>query len=331
MPSAAADDETLDASGVAPAAPFSAARTRSVASSVAAARDADALMRDYAELTKPGITMLVLITTFVGFVAGSGPGDLPFVTLLVTLAGTYLVVAGASALNHVIEAGPDALMRRTRQRPLPARRMTIDRALAFGLSLTAIGLVLLAAGGAGMLAAFITGLSWLLYVLVYTPLKRVTTAATIIGAVPGALPPVIGWTAASGQLGAGAWVLFGILFLWQFPHFLALGWMYREDYARGGFVILATADPSGAASCRQALLYALVLLPVSLLPTVMGFAGVPYFVTALILGAGYIFAAARTFGPDIDRRMRTLFRYSIIYLPLMLVVIALERLGGTLA
>lgn len=289
------------------------------------------MLRDHAELTKPGITMLVLITTFVGFVAALPVGGpTPVGLLLATLLGTYAVVAGASALNHVLEARPDALMRRTRHRPLPAGRVSIERALAFGLALTGAGLAVLALG-TGLQATLLAGASWVLYVLVYTPLKRVTTAATIVGAVPGALPPVIGWCAASGDLGAGAWTLFGILFLWQFPHFLALGWMYREDYARGGFVNLATIDPTGEMTRRQAILYAIALVPVSLLPTPLGFAGPAYFVCALLLSLGYAAVALRTLGEPLDRRMRTLFRTSIAYLPVLLTVIVLERLVAHLA
>lgn len=286
--------------------------------------------RDYAALTKPGITFLVLVTTLVGYIAGTPDvAAIDPLRLFHTILGSLAVVAGASALNQVIERDADALMRRTRQRPLPTGRISVPSALAFGLILSAFGVIWLGAM-AGALPFLVAAISWVLYALVYTPMKRLTTAATIVGAIPGALPPVIGWTAATDDLSYGGWVLFAILFLWQFPHFLALGWMYREDYQRGGMPTLAHSDPSGAMSRRQAIIYAMALLPVSLMPALAGMAGPVYFVAALILGAGYIIKAFQCQEDDMDRRMRGLFLYSIVYLPTLLGVLVAERLAMAL-
>jgi protoheme IX farnesyltransferase len=271
---------------------------------------------DFLQLTKPRITLLVVLTTLVGFLEASpAPRDLGL--LAHTLLGSALTAAAASALNQWGERHADKAMRRTMHRPLPAGRLRPAQALAFGLALLVAGTGWLAANvnGLAALLAFLTAAS---YLMAYTPLKRVTSLATVIGAVPGALPPLGGWAAATGHLGLGAWVLFFIVFFWQMPHFLAIAVLCREDYARAGFRVLPVADPDGMSTGRQALLYALALLPFSLLPTVLGLAGPWYFTAALALGGAYAWTSLRLMLAPTDLgRARTLFRLSLLYLPVL--------------
>ena len=215
---------------------------------------------DFLELTKPRITTLVVITAGVGYAVGAPRGIEPaaFVALLI---GTALVAGGASALNQYWEREADARMERTRLRPIPAGRMAPPEALAFGLAVAGAGLVLLATINA--LTATLGLAALASYVLAYTPLKRITSLCTVVGAIPGALPPMMGWAAARGSVDAGAWALFGILFLWQLPHFLAIGWIFREDYARGGFPMLTVLDGDGRSTARQMMLYSAALIPVT--------------------------------------------------------------------
>src|SRR4051812_34642920 len=251
-------------------------------------------LSDLSEMTKPGITMMVVLTAGLGFFLAGG--QISFLLLVYTLLGTGLVSAGASVLNHVIEREPDALMRRTENRPLPAGRMNPDVALLFGVTLGVAGLVELALA-VNLMTALLGAAALTGYVFVYTPLKRITSLATIVGAVPGAIPPMMGWSAVRGQLDPAAWVLFGILFFWQMPHFLAIAWLCREDYARGGFPMLTVSDTTGSRTARQMILYGVALIPVSLLPSVLGLMGTLYFVCALILGLvylGFSFGFART-------------------------------------
>src|SRR5688572_10953317 len=219
------------------------------------------------ELTKPRITLVIGLTTLAGFFLGSR-GVLEAALLARTLIGTALTAAGASALNMVLEREWDAKMRRTRNRPLPAGRLQLPEALIFGIVLAAAGILYLTLS-TNWLAGVIAALTLVTYIFVYTPLKRRTSLCTIVGAVPGALPVVGGWVAARGLLAIDAWLLFIIVFFWQLPHFLALAWMYREDYARGGFPMLPTLDPEGKSTGRLIVLNTLALLPVSLAPTVM--------------------------------------------------------------
>jgi len=246
------------------------------------------------------------------------------VVLLCALAGTGLVAGGASAFNQVIEREPDGLMRRTRRRPLPDGRLQSGESLIFA-SLTAGAGLLLLALGANLLSAVVALATLLTYALIYTPLKRVSSFATVVGAIPGALPPVIGWAAARDSLSQGAWVLFAIVFLWQLPHFLAIAWIYREDYARAGFPMLPVIEPDGRSTARQACVYAAALLPVSLAPTLIGMTGTAYFFGALALtllyfGLALQFARTRSI-PD----ARRLFFGSIIYLPLLWIVMIASR------
>lgn len=279
-------------------------------------------LADYVELTKPGITRMVLLTTAVGFAAAPGAFEaLPFLHALV---GTGLVAAGASVLNQHYERLVDARMARTRERPIAAGRVRPASALAFGLLLGGAGTAYLAFMST-LAAAVLALLSLLSYWLVYTPLKPRTSISTIIGGIPGALPILIGWAAARGEFGAPAWALFGIMFLWQIPHFLALAWIYRDDYRQGGLAMLSVEDPRGESTSRQALVYALALLPVSLLPTAYGLTGTVYFAVALAAGLVYTALAGALVRHRDLRRARRLFFGSLLYLPIVLGLLVLDR------
>jgi protoheme IX farnesyltransferase len=257
--------------------------------------------------------LMVVITALVGYVLAS-PGPIVVPHLLATLAGTALVAAGASALNMLLERHIDALMLRTRARPLPAGRLRPAEALAWGLALTSMGLATLA-WVAGPLPALVALVTWASYLFVYTPLKPHTSLSTVIGAFPGALPPVIGWVAARGALEPGAFVLFAILFLWQIPHFLAIAWIYRDDYARGGLPMLPVLDPDGRITGRQAVANSLALLVVSLTPTAAGLAGSTYLVGAIALGLAFSAVAVWAAAARNTRAARALFLASLVYLP----------------
>jgi protoheme IX farnesyltransferase len=286
----------------------------------AASRSAAA---DYIELTKPRITLMVVLTAFVGYALGATGGVLTG-RLAATLVGTALVAAGASCLNMVLERRTDSLMLRTRTRPLPAGRLRPPEALAFGLALTTTGLALLA-WRTGALAAAVAFVTWASYLFLYTPLKTRTSLSTVVGALPGALPPVIGWAAARGQLEPGAFVLFAIVFLWQIPHFLAIAWIYREDYARGGLPMLPVLDPDGRITGRQAVANTLALLLVSLAPTAAGIAGTAYLVGALALGLGFTAVAVRAAVLRTPRAARWLFVASILYLTALCALLLADR------
>jgi heme o synthase len=279
--------------------------------------------RDYFQLTKPGITRMVLLTTGVGFYIAS-LADVNWLRLVHTLIGTFLAASGTNALNQYWERDLDGRMARTRNRPLPAGRMEARDALVFALATTLVGTAYLALTVNRITAAVVIA-STISYVLIYTPLKRYTTLATIVGAVPGALPILAGWTAARGQLGPEGWALFWILFLWQMPHFLALAWMFREDYRSGGFAMLSVFDPSGGGTGRQALVYALALLPVSLMPTLLGITGATYFFGALVLGIGFTALGAALALRRTERRARRLFLASVLYLPALLLLMVIDK------
>jgi protoheme IX farnesyltransferase len=278
---------------------------------------------DYVALAKPRLNLLVVASTVAGYAMAHG--DTTNVAALGwTIVGTALVSGGASAINQVIERDADSLMRRTRQRPLPDGRLGPVEALAFALILSVLGLLVLAAG-VNVLSATVALATLGTYAVVYTPLKRRTSFATVIGAIPGALPPVIGWAAAENALSQGAWVLFGILFLWQLPHFLAIAWMYRDDYARAGFPMLPVIEPDGRSTARQAVVYTAALLPVALAPTLVGMSGTTYFagaltITVLFLGVSIRFAMTRAV-----RDARRLFFTSIIYLPILWALMIADR------
>jgi heme o synthase len=277
---------------------------------------------DFLELTKPRITALVLVTAAVGYaVGGQGSFDAP--AFLLFLAGTALLCGGASTLNQYMERDADARMVRTSRRPIPAGRLRPEEALAFGLALSAAGLVILSF--VNLLTVSLGAASLASYLLAYTPLKRVTSLCTVVGAVPGALPPLMGWAAARGELGAAGWGLFAILFLWQLPHFLAIGWLYRDDYARGGFPMLAVTDPDGSASGRQALLYTAALLPVTLAAGVLAAAGRGYLWGALAMGIVFLACAALFAWRRSIPAARRLFLVSVLYLPALLGLMVFDR------
>ena len=274
-------------------------------------------LADFLALTKPRITLLVVITTLVGYLAATGASGADAAVLAHTLLGTALVAAAASVLNQVAERDADAEMRRTARRPLPAGRLGPGEATVFGAGLVAAGGLYLALT-VNPLASALAVLIAASYLLVYTPLKKVTSLATVVGAVPGAVPPMIGWAAARGTLGAEAWILFAIVFFWQMPHFLAIAAIYRHDYQRAGFRVLPVVDPAGASTGRQCALYGLALIPISLLPSVVGMAGAAYFFAALVLGAAFVvFSVRLALQPANPARARSLFRFSLLYLPLL--------------
>ena len=278
---------------------------------------------DYLELTKPRITLTVVMTALVGFVMGSrGPVSLS--RMGVALAGTALVAAGASALNMLFERRTDALMLRTRNRPVAAGRLRTAEALGFGLALTLAGLGVLRFG-TGPLSALVALVTWASYLFAYTPLKTRTSLSTIVGAFPGALPPVIGWAAARGQIEPGAVVLFAILFLWQIPHFLAIAWIYREDYARGGLPMLPVLDPAGVVTGRQAVANSLALLLVSVVPAIAGMTGRVYFFGALGLGIAFTAVAVWSAVRRTAAAARGLFLASILYLLVLCTLLLVDR------
>jgi protoheme IX farnesyltransferase len=283
-----------------------------------------AVLADYVELTKPRITLMVMLTTMVGFVMGS-PSRVSLSGLVAALVGTGLVAAGASTLNMLLERRTDALMLRTRNRPLPAGRVRPPDVLAWGFALTALG-VLVLGFRAGTLATAVALLTWLSYLFFYTPLKPRTSLSTVVGALPGALPPVIGWVAARGGLDPGAFVLFAILFLWQIPHFLAIAWIYREDYARGGLPMLPVLDPEGKVTGRQAVANSLALMLVSLTPRAAGMAGNVYLAGAVVLGVAFTAVAFRAAVQRSAPAARQLFVASIIYLASLCALLIADRL-----
>ncbi|HEV7922488.1 MAG TPA: heme o synthase [Thermoanaerobaculia bacterium] len=266
---------------------------------------------DYLELSKSRIVLMVLITTAAGYLMAAPHID-PL-ALMHVLVGTALVAAGTNALNQYVEREHDAKMRRTRLRPLPDGRITPRAALFFSAAVAVIGTVYL-----GLIVNWLTAalgaLTLTSYIFVYTPLKRVSTICTIIGAVPGAIPPLMGWAAASGTLSIGAWIAFSILFFWQLPHFMAISWIYREDYGRAGFVMTSVRDEDGIDTSRQAVFFSLALVAVSILPTIMGITGGVYLIGAIAFGAAFVATAVRFFFDRSNRTAMRLFMTSNLYL-----------------
>ena len=279
---------------------------------------------DLLTLTKPRVNLLVLVTTIIGFHLGTRPYATDLALLFHTVVGTFLVASGAAAFNQVMERDVDALMRRTMQRPLPDGRVSRSEATWFATALSVAG-VLQLAFGANWLAAGIALATILSYALIYTPLKRVTSLATVVGAVPGALPPVIGWAAARGSVSIEAWTLFAIVFFWQMPHVLAISWLYRDDYARGGIRVLPVEEPDGRSTAFQMVNYAAALVPVSLMPSAIGLTGRVYFAGALVLGLAFLVLAVRFARQRTTERARVLFYASLVYLPILWVLMLDNR------
>ncbi|MDE2729390.1 MAG: heme o synthase [Gemmatimonadota bacterium] len=280
-------------------------------------------MKDFIALTKPGLVIMLVLTTCVGFYLGSdGPVD--WLRLLHTLAGTALAAGGTLALNQFMERDRDAMMRRTRKRPLPAGKLQPAQALGFGVAITVAGLLYLALV-VNVLSCAVTALITVTYLFLYTPLKHRTTLSTVFGAVPGALPPVTGWAAARNELGLEAGVLFAILFLWQMPHALALAWLFREDYARAGFQLLPAVDPDGRFTSVQILINCLALTAFSLVPTILGISGVVYFYAALAAGLGLLGFAIHLTVTRTEASARNLFLASLVFLLVQFSVMAYDK------
>jgi heme o synthase len=283
---------------------------------------------DLLELTKVRITVMVVITAGIGYLLGTraaAPGNLAatWLTGIGALLGTALACMGASALNQLFERDTDALMQRTRQRPLPAGRVQPAAALLLAVVLSVMGVAVL-----GLLttsiAAAVAAATIFSYAMIYTPLKRLSGTSLIVGAVPGALPPVIGYAAATGQLGLAGWLVFAIMFVWQVPHFLAIAWLYREDYARAGFPMLPVTDPTGTATFTQMILWCLLLLPVSLLPAAVGLAGPLYATIAAVSGLGFLACSVRLMIRRDRTPARIAFIASLIYLPVVLAALVFD-------
>jgi len=290
-------------------------------SAVSAARSRAA---DFFALTKPRLNFLVVITAGVGYYLGASR-DLSVLKLVEAIVGTALVAGGAAGLNQVYERETDGLMWRTRKRPVAAGRLTVKESTLFSLALSAAGLAMLATS-ANLLAAGLALLTLISYNVVYTPMKRRSQLATLVGAVPGALPPMIGWAAAQGRLTPEAWALFAIVFVWQIPHFMAIAWLYRDDFRRAGFPLLPVVNTDGKSTARQAVIFSVLLLPISLVPFLLHAAGAIYAAGAIAGGLGILalsmsFASQRT-----DDRARRLFLASITYLPILWVLLIGDRL-----
>jgi protoheme IX farnesyltransferase len=280
-------------------------------------------MNDYLALTKPRITWLILMSTGVGYFFGAR-GGWNWITLLHTIIGTGLIASGTAALNQWYERDADAKMRRTQERPLPSGRLNATRALIFAISISLAGFLELALA-VNLLAGLLGLFTLAMYLFVYTPLKQRSPHSTTIGAIPGAMPPLIGFAAASGTLTIDAWILFAILFLWQFPHFYAIAWMYREDYERAGILMLPVVEPDGQSTARQMLIYSLILLPISLLPTFVLMTGNLYLFGAILLGVLFAYSGLRVVMDRSRLHARRVLLASVIYLPLLYSLMLFDR------
>jgi protoheme IX farnesyltransferase len=278
----------------------------------------------YVALTKPDVSFLVLTTTAAGYYMGSR-GPVNWLHMIQTIFGTMLIAAGTAALNHYIERESDRTMRRTASRPLPSGTLRPREALIFGVALSLAGALYLYFA-AGALPAALGSATCLAYLLAYTPLKKRTVWATFVGAFPGAIPPMIGWVAASGRLDPGAWLLFAILFFWQFPHFYAIAWMYREDYARAGILMLPVVDRDGSRTFRQIQVTAVVLVGVSLLPAIAGLDGKIYFFGALALSVALLQVCVWAASAKTNLRARWLMHATVAYIPLLLGLMVYDKI-----
>jgi len=284
------------------------------------------VLADYWALTKPDINLLILITTAAGFCLAPSIQLVGFPVLLLvnTLAGTLLVASGTATLNQYVERQFDAQMRRTKRRPLAAGRIDPLRALWFGIALSVSGAVYLA-GTVNLLASLLAVLTLLSYLLIYTPLKRKTPLCTLVGALPGAAPPLIGWAAAAGTLRLEAWVLYGLVFLWQFPHFMAIAWMYREDYVRAGYLVLPHGERRNSLMALQAVLPSLGLIALSFAPMLLGTGGLVYMAGALFFSSCFLYYGGQLAIRKTNDAARRLLLASIIYLPVVFVLLMLDR------
>jgi protoheme IX farnesyltransferase len=281
-------------------------------------------MRDYIELTKPTITWLILMSTAVGYYFGLRGGEWHWMVLLHTLLGTALLASGTATLNEWYEREADSRMLRTRMRPIPSGRVTPGRALAFGIVISIAGFADLALA-VNPLAALWGLVTLTTYLFVYTPLKQRTHHATTIGALPGAMPPLIGYAAAAGSLHIEAWILFAILFLWQFPHFLSIAWLYREDYGRAGIRMLPVVEPDGKATARQIVVCSVLLIPASMAPSFLAMSGKFYLIGALAMGLVFLYAGLRVAVTRTTVRARQVLLASVVYLPLLYGLMLLDR------
>ena len=279
---------------------------------------------DYVTLTKPELTFLSAVTALGGFYLGVN-GPIPITQMLHTLFGTLLVGGGAGALNQYLEREYDAMMRRTENRPLPSGRLTANEVLLFGSLISIAGIVELTIF-ANTLSGFLAVVTLVTYLFLYTPLKRITWVSTIVGGIPGALPPMIGWTAAGNDITVEAWILFGILFFWQMPHFFSLAWMYRKDYERAGYPMLPVLDLEGKRTSMQIMFFCLGLIPVSLLLTFFGGLGWIYFTGALLGGCGFLYFGIRLRMTKSNVDARRMFFASLLYLPVLLAFIVIDKL-----
>ncbi len=280
-------------------------------------------MKDYIALTKPRITWLILMSTGVGYFFGAR-GGWHWLTLLNTIIGTGLIASGTAALNQWYERAADAKMKRTQARPLPAGRIPANKALIFAILISVAGFVELFAG-VNALTGWLGLFTLLSYLFVYTPLKQRSPHSTTIGAIPGAMPPLIGFAAASGTLTWDAWILFAILFLWQFPHFYAIAWMYREDYERAGIRMLPVVEPDGESTARRILIYSLILIPISMVPKFLSMTGNLYLAGALALGLLFLYAGVRVSFDRTRQQARRVLLASVIYLPVLYGLMLLDR------
>jgi protoheme IX farnesyltransferase len=278
---------------------------------------------DYVALSKPRLNMLVVATSAAGYYLGA-TAPIAAAAFVATVVGTAFVAGGAAALNQVYERDTDAMMKRTRMRPLPNGRVSLSEARVFGGVLSIAGLALLTAFSTWLASALALA-TLVIYLCIYTPLKRVSPVATVVGAVPGALPPLIGWSASHGSIALGGLALFLIVFLWQIPHFMAIAWMYRDDYGAAGFPMLSVIDPEGRRAGRQAVAYAAALLPASLVPTFVDLSGTIYGVVAAVLGVALLVLSIRFAGARTNAAARQLFFASLVYLPLIWIVMIADK------
>ena len=281
------------------------------------------IINAYQELCKPRIVTLVLVTTALGYYLG-GQGFHDLYRFTVTMIGSAMVCAGSAALNHYLERESDALMKRTKNRPIPTGIISANHAMLFGVFLTLCGVLLLCLE-VNLLTAFLSLLTAFLYVLVYTPMKKISWLNTTLGAIPGAIPPMGGWAAATGEVTIGAWVLFLIMFVWQHPHFYSIAWLFKEDYKQAGFKMLSGEDTDGKRLFLHTLVYSIILIPISVLPTIVGISGRTYFYGALVLGFGFLYFS-RKFQQSVSTKVaHQLLKASVFYLPALLFLIIIDR------